>query len=289
MGGRLARAAGRRPGRRPAVVADAAGVLDRHLHRAGLLDGAGRRGAQARDAGLDLPPDVPGAGRRRLQRVPGRRPVQPVRRLRDPAVRLLRAADPRRHGRADPGRHHVRAGQRAVLAALPDRDRRGLRRLRHGQPGPAVAAAARRCRRTSSWCCSCCCSRVFSIKAAVFPLSAWLPDSYPTAPAPVTAVFAGLLTKVGVYAIIRTQTLLFPDLAAVGPADVGGAGHHDHRHPRGDRPGRDQADAVLHPGQPHRLHDLRGGAGQRGRASPARSSTPPTTSPSRRRCSWSPG
>ena len=51
----------------------------------------------------------------------------------------------------------------------------------------------------------------FAIKAAIFPLSAWLPDSYPTAPAPVTAVFAGLLTKVGVYAIIRTQTLLFPD------------------------------------------------------------------------------
>lgn len=54
----------------------------------------------------------------------------------------------------------------------------------------------------------------FGIKAAMFPLSAWLPDSYPTAPAPVTAVFAGLLTKVGVYAIIRTQTLLFPDGAA---------------------------------------------------------------------------
>ncbi|MBD5785125.1 Na+/H+ antiporter subunit D [Cellulosimicrobium terreum] len=50
----------------------------------------------------------------------------------------------------------------------------------------------------------------FGIKAALFPLSSWLPDSYPTAPAPVTAVFAGLLTKVGVYAIIRTQTLLFP-------------------------------------------------------------------------------
>ena len=49
----------------------------------------------------------------------------------------------------------------------------------------------------------------FSIKAAVFPLSFWLPDSYPTAPAPVTAVFAGLLTKVGVYAMIRTETLLF--------------------------------------------------------------------------------
>lgn len=51
----------------------------------------------------------------------------------------------------------------------------------------------------------------FGIKAAIFPLSFWLPDSYPTAPAPVTAVFAGLLTKVGIYAIIRTETLLFAD------------------------------------------------------------------------------
>ena len=51
----------------------------------------------------------------------------------------------------------------------------------------------------------------FGVKAAVFPLSFWLPDSYPTAPAPVTAVFAGLLTKVGVYAIVRTETLLFRD------------------------------------------------------------------------------
>lgn len=59
---------------------------------------------------------------------------------------------------------------------------------------------------------------VFGIKAALFPLYFWLPDSYPVAPAPVTAVFAGLLTKVGVYAIIRTQVLLFPDDTAVtGP------------------------------------------------------------------------
>lgn len=50
----------------------------------------------------------------------------------------------------------------------------------------------------------------FGIKAAVFPLAFWLPDAYPTAPGPVTAVFAGLLTKVGLYAIVRTQTLLFP-------------------------------------------------------------------------------
>jgi multicomponent Na+:H+ antiporter subunit D len=51
----------------------------------------------------------------------------------------------------------------------------------------------------------------FGIKAAMFPVSFWLPDSYPTAPAPVTAVFAGLLTKVGVYALIRTETQLFAD------------------------------------------------------------------------------
>ncbi|MFG2074317.1 Na+/H+ antiporter subunit D [Nonomuraea maritima] len=50
----------------------------------------------------------------------------------------------------------------------------------------------------------------FAIKAAIFPMQAWLPDSYPTAPAPVTAVFAGLLTKVGVYSIIRLEALLFP-------------------------------------------------------------------------------
>lgn len=51
----------------------------------------------------------------------------------------------------------------------------------------------------------------FGIKAAVFPLDAWLPDSYPTAPSLVTAVFAGLLTKVGVYSIIRMRTSVFTD------------------------------------------------------------------------------
>ena len=49
----------------------------------------------------------------------------------------------------------------------------------------------------------------FSIKAGLFPFFFWLPASYPTPPAIIGAVFAGLLTKVGVYALVRIFTLLF--------------------------------------------------------------------------------
>ncbi|HSE99111.1 MAG TPA: Na+/H+ antiporter subunit D [Blastocatellia bacterium] len=49
----------------------------------------------------------------------------------------------------------------------------------------------------------------FGVKAAVFPLFFWLPASYHTPPVAVSAIFAGLLTKVGVYALIRVFTLLF--------------------------------------------------------------------------------
>jgi multicomponent Na+:H+ antiporter subunit D len=50
----------------------------------------------------------------------------------------------------------------------------------------------------------------FGIKAGIFPLYFWLPTSYHTPPAPTSALFAGLLTKVGVYALIRLFTLVFP-------------------------------------------------------------------------------
>ena len=56
----------------------------------------------------------------------------------------------------------------------------------------------------------------FSIKAGLFPLFFWLPASYHTPPAPVGAVFAGLLTKVGVYSLFRIFTLLFRD----GPSSL---------------------------------------------------------------------
>nr|WP_111298664.1 Na+/H+ antiporter subunit D [Paracoccus saliphilus] len=49
----------------------------------------------------------------------------------------------------------------------------------------------------------------FGVKAALFPLFFWLPASYHTPPVAVSAIFAGLLTKVGVYALIRTFTLIF--------------------------------------------------------------------------------
>jgi multicomponent Na+:H+ antiporter subunit D len=49
----------------------------------------------------------------------------------------------------------------------------------------------------------------FGIKSAMFPLFFWLPASYHTPPAAVSAIFAGLLTKVGVYSLIRVFTLIF--------------------------------------------------------------------------------
>lgn len=49
----------------------------------------------------------------------------------------------------------------------------------------------------------------FGIKAAAFPLFFWLPASYHTGPVAVSALFAGLLTKVGVYALYRIFTLIF--------------------------------------------------------------------------------
>lgn len=49
----------------------------------------------------------------------------------------------------------------------------------------------------------------FGMKGALFPLYVWLPRSYFQAPAPIAALFAGMLTKVGVYALIRVMTLIF--------------------------------------------------------------------------------
>ncbi|BCW99573.1 MAG: cation:proton antiporter [Armatimonadota bacterium] len=49
----------------------------------------------------------------------------------------------------------------------------------------------------------------FGVKAALFPVFCWLPASYHTPPVAVSAIFAGLLTKVGVYSLLRVFTLIF--------------------------------------------------------------------------------
>lgn len=50
----------------------------------------------------------------------------------------------------------------------------------------------------------------FSVKSALFPVFAWLPASYHTLPSSIAALFAGLLTKVGIYAMMRIFTLVLP-------------------------------------------------------------------------------
>ncbi|NBC83542.1 MAG: Na+/H+ antiporter subunit D [Bacteroidetes bacterium] len=49
----------------------------------------------------------------------------------------------------------------------------------------------------------------FGIKSAIFPLFFWLPASYHTPPLPITALFSGLLTKVGVYSLLRFLSIIY--------------------------------------------------------------------------------
>jgi len=51
---------------------------------------------------------------------------------------------------------------------------------------------------------------VFGMKAGLFPLFYWLPNSYPILPNPLAALYAGMLTKVGVYVLLRIFGQVLP-------------------------------------------------------------------------------
>lgn len=61
----------------------------------------------------------------------------------------------------------------------------------------------------------------FLLKAGAFPLFGWLPASYHVLPTPVLALFAGLLTKAGVYAILRVWGDVMPGLPAIANTTLG--------------------------------------------------------------------
>jgi len=61
---------------------------------------------------------------------------------------------------------------------------------------------------------------VFGLKAATFPLTYWLPDCYPVVPAGVIGYIAGLLTKVGVYSLLRTFVMLFRQESSAFASDA---------------------------------------------------------------------
>jgi multicomponent K+:H+ antiporter subunit D len=61
---------------------------------------------------------------------------------------------------------------------------------------------------------------VFALKAAVVPIHLWLPGAYTAAIAPVAALFA-IMTKVGVYGIIRVYTLVFEPDAGIAAGMIG--------------------------------------------------------------------
>ncbi|AAR35716.1 Na+/H+ antiporter subunit D [Geobacter sulfurreducens] len=78
---------------------------------------------------------------------------------------------------------------------------RQLRAVPHGGTVPVIAALL---------------FAAFGIKSAVFPLFFWLPASYHTPPVAVTTIFSALLTKVGVYVLVRIFTLIFVQEAEAG-------------------------------------------------------------------------
>ena len=272
----------------PPVGADAAGVVDSASGRGVLRHRAGHPRRRRPPTGVDLPAHLSGAVGRRLHRVPGRRPVQPVRRIRSAAVGELRAVDDRWQQGPRPRGHLLRHGVDGVVAGVPARHRARLRGDRDAEHGRVGGATRRRLVRHPH--------RV--VRSAAGGVR------HQGGRVPALGVAARLLphrarTRHGGVRRPADESRCVRDhpgaLAAVpqrraGPvAARGGAADHARRHPWRDRAERHQAAVVVHLGQPHRLHGVRHRTVQRARHVRARSTTWPTTSWCRRRCSSSSG
>jgi len=55
----------------------------------------------------------------------------------------------------------------------------------------------------------------FAVKAPIWPLHTWLPDAYVESPVPVTILLAGVLSKMGIYGLLRLCLPLFPSAVEV--------------------------------------------------------------------------
>ncbi|MEZ5235159.1 MAG: proton-conducting transporter membrane subunit [Acidimicrobiales bacterium] len=128
---------------------------------------------------------------------------------------------------------------------------------------------------------------VFGIKAAIFPLFFRLPGPDPTAPAPGDRHLRRPAHQVGVYAIIRTQTLLFPSSGASRLLLFVAAATMLIGVLRGNRSERRETHPQLPHRQPDRLHGLRAGVVLPDPAWRRRSYRPPHRGEPR--CSWWPG
>ncbi len=103
----------------------------------------------------------------------------------------------------------------------------------------------------------------FGSKAALFPVFFWLPASYHTPSFTTSALFSALLTKVGVYALIRVFTLVYDVEGNADPerAALGRGADHGGRRLRRAGDDRGAAGARLLDHLLDRLHDPRAGGG----------------------------
>ena len=167
--------------------------------------------------GRPFPSALPDPADGSQRRFPDRRPVQPLRLLRGPARRVIRSATARIRlvARAS-GLHYIAVNLLASSLFLI-----GLA-LFYGVMGtlsmadiaeklPSVPASDRGLLHAGSAILAV----AFLIKAAIWPLNSWLAPAYTAASAPVAAMFA-LMTKVGIYALVRLWTLLL--LGGHGPS-----------------------------------------------------------------------